>query len=52
MVPDRVPSDSDGKRDIALTTASGASVCVDFTGHAIRAHSTARFERLAPKRAR
>lgn len=47
-----VDCDSDGKRDIALTTASGAKVCVDFTGHAIRSHSTARFERLAPKCAR
>jgi hypothetical protein len=42
----------DGKNDIALTTASGAKVCIDFTGHAIRAHSTARFERLTPKRSR
>jgi hypothetical protein len=42
----------DGKNSIALTTAIGAKVCVDFTGHAIRAHSTARFERLAPKRSR
>jgi hypothetical protein len=47
-----VDCDGDGKNDIALTTASGAKVFVDFTGHAIRAHSTARFERLVPRRGR
>jgi hypothetical protein len=39
-------ADGDGKSDIALTTASGAKVFVDFTGHAIGSHSKARFERL------
>jgi len=47
-----VDCDGDGKSDIALITASGAKVCVDFTGHAIRSHSAAHFERLAPNRAR
>jgi hypothetical protein len=47
-----VDCDGDGKRDIALTTASGARVFVDFTGHTIGAHSAAHFERLAPKRER
>lgn len=47
-----VDCDGDGKSDIALTTASGAKVFVDFTGHAIRADSSARFERLTPNRAR
>ncbi|HXH38300.1 MAG TPA: caspase family protein [Thermoanaerobaculia bacterium] len=47
-----VDCDGGGKSDIALTTASGAKVCVDFTGHAIRSHSAAHFERLAPKRSR
>ena len=36
----------DGKDDIALTTASGAKVFVDFTGHAIRADG-AHFERTS-----
>jgi hypothetical protein len=47
-----VDCDGDGKSDIALTTASGAKVFVDFTGHVIRSDSRARFERLVPKRAR
>jgi hypothetical protein len=47
-----VDYNGDGKGDIALTTASGAKVFVDFTGHAIGAHSAAHFERLVPKRAR
>jgi len=47
-----VDGDGDGKRDIAITTASGAKVFVDFTGHAIRSQSAAHFERLTPKRAR
>jgi hypothetical protein len=47
-----VDCDGDGKSDIALTTASGAKVFVDFTGHTIGAHSAAHFERLAPKRER
>jgi len=47
-----VDCDGDGKRDIALTTASGVRVFVDFAGHAIRSHSAARFERLTPKRTR
>lgn len=42
-----IDRDGDGKDDIALTTASGAKVFVDFTGHTIGAHSPARFERLA-----
>jgi hypothetical protein len=41
-----IDCDRDGKSDIALTTASGARVCVDFRGHAIGAHSSARFKRL------
>lgn len=41
-----VDCDGDGKGDIALTTAGGAKVCVDFRGHAIGSHSSARFERL------
>ena len=47
-----VDGNGDGKNDIALTTASGAKVLVDFTGHIIRLHSSAGFERLAPSRAR
>jgi hypothetical protein len=47
-----VDGNGDGKSDIALTTASGAKVFVDFTGHAIGARSGARFERVAPKRGR
>lgn len=47
-----VDGNGDGKNDIALTTASGAKVFVDFTGHVIPSHSTARFERLVPNRAR
>ncbi|HEX7680041.1 MAG TPA: caspase family protein, partial [Thermoanaerobaculia bacterium] len=47
-----VDCDGDGKGDISLTTASGAKVFVDFTGHAIGEHSAAHFERLAPKRGR
>ena len=43
--------DGDGKDDIAITTVAGASVCIDFSGHPVGAHSTARFERLAPSRA-
>jgi hypothetical protein len=49
---DITDGNGDGKRDIALTTASGAKVFVDFTGHAIRSNSSARFERLTPKRRR
>jgi hypothetical protein len=49
---DIVDGNGDGKSDIALTTASGAKVFVDLTGHAIGAHSSPRFERLAPKRSR
>jgi hypothetical protein len=41
-----VDGNGDGKGDIALTTASGAKLFVDFTGHAIRSDSSARFERL------
>jgi hypothetical protein len=47
-----VDYDRDGKSDISLTTASGAKVFVDFTGHAVRSHSAAHFERLAPRRTR
>ena len=47
-----VDCDGDGKDDIALTTTSGAKAFVDFNGHAIRSQSTARFERLAPRRKR
>lgn len=43
---DIVDADGDGKNDIALTTASGAKVFVDFKGHAIGSRSTLRFERL------
>jgi hypothetical protein len=39
-------ADGDGKGDISLTTASGAKVFVDFSGHAIGSHSRARFARL------
>ena len=41
-----VDADGDGKKDIALTTASGAKVFVDFSGHAIGPRSSARFKRL------
>jgi hypothetical protein len=44
--------DVNGKNDIALTTASGAKVLIDFAGHALGAHSRTRFERIAPRRAR
>jgi hypothetical protein len=44
--------DINGKNDIALTTAGDAKIVVDFTGHALGAHSRARFERIAPRRAR
>jgi len=47
-----VDSDGDGKSNLALTTASGAKVFVDFTGHALGAPSAAHFERLVPKRTR
>ncbi|HXA18626.1 MAG TPA: caspase family protein [Thermoanaerobaculia bacterium] len=43
-----VDCDGDGKSDIALTTASGEKVCVDFTGHAIHSHSAAHFEKELP----
>jgi hypothetical protein len=41
-----VDCNHDGKSDIALTTATGAKVFVDFTGHPIRSQSAAHFERL------
>jgi hypothetical protein len=41
-----VDCDGDGKSDIALTTASGAKIFVNFTGHVIGSHSRARFERV------
>ena len=44
-----VDCDGDGKSDLALTTASGARVFVDFTGHAIGAPSSARFKRLSAR---
>ncbi|MEA2238213.1 MAG: hypothetical protein QOC81_2937 [Thermoanaerobaculia bacterium] len=47
-----VDCNGDGKRDIAITTNSGAKVFIDFSGHVIRADSRARFERVAPKRGR
>jgi len=49
---DVVDGNGDGKREICLTTASGAKVFVDFSGHAIRSMSSARFERVAPSRLR
>jgi len=42
-----VDGDDDGKSDIAVTTAGGAKVFVDFEGHFIRSQSSARFERFA-----
>ncbi|HKS22640.1 MAG TPA: caspase family protein [Thermoanaerobaculia bacterium] len=39
----------DGRSDIAVTTESGATVYVDFNGHAVRSTPGARFERL-PRR--
>jgi hypothetical protein len=44
-----VDADGDGKSDISLTTIGGAKVFVDFTGHAIGSHSSARFKRLRPQ---
>jgi hypothetical protein len=41
-----VDGNGDGKSDIALTTASGAKVFVDFTGHVVGARSGGHFERL------
>ena len=47
-----VDGNGDGKNDIMLTAASGATVFVDFTGHVIRADSGTHFQRLAPRRVR
>lgn len=41
-----VDADGDGKSDIALTTASGAKIFIDFRGHPIGSRSSARFKRL------
>jgi hypothetical protein len=47
-----VDGNGDGKSDIVLTTASGAKVCVDINGHALRQpqSSKVRFERISPRR--
>lgn len=47
-----VDVDGDGKRDIRLTTDSGAKVVIDFTGHPLGSHSRAHFQRLGPSRVR
>jgi hypothetical protein len=44
-----IDADADGKSDLALITASGAKVFIDSKGHAIGAHSKARFERLSAR---
>jgi hypothetical protein len=44
---DIIDGNSDGKSDIAITTASGAKVFVDVYGHAIRTTSGARFARIS-----